>query len=78
MALDSCYEFELHSWFKDVAKRIRRSRSANAVNALITADKNLNESRNEEVIRDVFIRRGILPNQNRNNKRAGLPFDQLG
>jgi len=50
----------------------------NAVNALITADKNLNDGRNEEVIRDIFIRRGILPNQNRKNKRAGLPFDQLG
>jgi hypothetical protein len=34
----------------------------NAANALITADKNLNQGRNEEVIRDVFVRRGIFPN----------------
>jgi Zn-dependent metalloprotease len=50
----------------------------NAANALITVDKNLNGGRNKDVICDVFIRRGILPNQNRKNKRAGLPFDQLG
>ena len=64
-----------------IAHHFLLSRTAtfeNAANALITADKNLNEGRNEEVIRDVFIRRGILPNQNRKNKRAGLPFDQLG
>jgi hypothetical protein len=50
----------------------------NAANALITADKNLNQGRNEKVIRDVFVRRGIFPNQKRKNKRTGLPFDQLG
>ena len=50
----------------------------NAAKALITADKNLNQGRNEQVIRDVFIGRGILPNQNRKNKRVGLPFSQLG
>ncbi|MFZ0329019.1 MAG: hypothetical protein WBP64_11680 [Nitrososphaeraceae archaeon] len=57
------------------------SRSAtfqNAANALITADKNLNGGRNQNVMPNVFIHRGILPNQNRKNKRAGLPFDQLG
>jgi Zn-dependent metalloprotease len=48
----------------------------NAANALITADKNLNQGRNENVIRDIFVRRGILANSKRNNKRAGLPFDQ--
>jgi Zn-dependent metalloprotease len=48
----------------------------NAANALITADKNLNQGRNESVIRDIFVKRGILPNTKRNNKRAGLPFDQ--
>jgi len=44
-------------------------------NALITADKNLNKGENESTIRDVFVRRGILPNPKRNNKRAGTPFD---
>jgi len=48
----------------------------NAANALITADKNLNQGRNESIIRDIFVRRGILANSKRNNKRAGLPFDQ--
>jgi Zn-dependent metalloprotease len=48
----------------------------NAANALITADKNLNQGRNESVIRDIFVRRGILVNSKRKNKRAGLPFDQ--
>jgi Zn-dependent metalloprotease len=48
----------------------------NGANALITADKNLNRGRNESVIQDIFVRRGILANSKRNNKRAGLPFDQ--
>ena len=64
-----------------IAHHFLLSRTAtfeNAAKALITTDKNLNQGRNEEVIRDVFIGRGILPNQNRKNKRAGLPFDQLG
>jgi Zn-dependent metalloprotease len=64
-----------------IAHHFLLSRTAtfeNAANALITADKNLNEGRNEDVIRDVFERRGILPNQKRKNKRAGLPFDELG
>jgi Zn-dependent metalloprotease len=38
----------------------RRASFADAANALITADKNLNGGRNEAVIRDVFKRRGIL------------------
>ncbi len=29
------------------------------VEALILADRNLNQGRNEEILRDIFIRRGI-------------------
>jgi hypothetical protein len=43
-------------------------------NALITADKNLNKGKNESAIREAFIRRGILPNPKRKNRRAGTPF----
>lgn len=46
-------------------------------NALITADKNLNKGENEKAIRDVFVRRGILPNPKRRGKRAGQPFDEI-
>ena len=35
----------------------------NAANALITADKNLNQGRNESIIREIFVKRGILPIQ---------------
>ncbi|PYS45320.1 MAG: peptidase M36 [Acidobacteria bacterium] len=45
--------------------------------ALITADKNLNKGANEELIRDVFVRRGILPNPKRKNLRAGVAFDGI-
>lgn len=45
--------------------------------ALISVDKNLNKGVNESVIRDVFVRRGILPNPKRNNKRSGTPFDEI-
>ncbi|QHT65332.1 peptidase M36 [Rhodocytophaga rosea] len=48
-----------------------------AANALITADKRLNDGRNENTIRDIFIRRGILPNPRRKNKRAGVPFEDI-
>ncbi|HEU4713009.1 MAG TPA: M36 family metallopeptidase [Pyrinomonadaceae bacterium] len=48
-----------------------------AAKALITADKQLNQGRNEAAITDVFVRRGILPNPKRKNKRAGEPFQQL-
>jgi Zn-dependent metalloprotease len=48
-----------------------------AANALITADKQLNEGRNEAAIRDVFVRRGILPNPKRKMNRAGVPFDEI-
>jgi Zn-dependent metalloprotease len=46
-------------------------------NALIAVDKNLNKGVNESVIRDVFVRRGILPNPKRRGKRAGQPFDEI-
>jgi hypothetical protein len=54
----------------------RFAKFENAANALITSDKSLNQGRNESVIREIFVKRGILPNSKRNNKRAGLPFDQ--
>jgi hypothetical protein len=43
----------------DVIRFIERT----MMNALITADQNLNEGRNKDLIRDVFVCRGILPNQ---------------
>ncbi len=46
-------------------------------NALITADKNLNKGKNESAVREVFIRRGILPNPKRKNRRAGTPFEDV-
>ncbi|MEK6333716.1 MAG: M36 family metallopeptidase [Acidobacteriota bacterium] len=46
-------------------------------NALITADKNLNKGKNQTAIRAVFIRRGILPNPKRKNRRAGTPFEDI-
>ena len=46
-----------------------------AANALITTDQQLNNGRNVDVIRDVFVRRGILPNPKRKNRRAGFRFD---
>jgi Zn-dependent metalloprotease len=46
-----------------------------AANALVQVDKVLNEGRNEAVIRDIFVRRGIFRNPKRNNKRAGVPFE---
>jgi Zn-dependent metalloprotease len=52
----------------------RKASFEDAAKALITANKNLNHGANESVIRDVFVRRGILPNPKRNNKRAGVPF----
>ena len=45
--------------------------------ALITADKKLNKGVNENPIRDVFVRRGILPNPKRKNRRAGTPFEEI-
>lgn len=54
-----------HSGFEDAA------------NALITTDGQLNGGRNVATITDVFVRRGILPNPRRNNKRAGVPFEEI-
>lgn len=55
----------------------RKAKFEDAAKALITADKQLNQGRNETAIRDVFVRRGILPNPKRNNKRAGEPFEEI-
>jgi Zn-dependent metalloprotease len=62
-----------------VAHHFLLSRDAgfeDGANALLTADKNLNKGAHNSVIRDVFIRRGILPNPKRKNRRAGTPFDE--
>ena len=40
----------------------------------MTTDQRLNQGRNLEVIRNVFVRRGLLPNLKRKNKRAGVRF----
>jgi hypothetical protein len=48
-----------------------------AAKALLTVDQQLNQGRNVEVIRDVFVRRGILPNPKRKNKRAGVRFHDI-
>jgi Zn-dependent metalloprotease len=48
-----------------------------AANALITTDRQLNDGRNVAAITDVFVRRGILPNPQRGNKRAGVPFHEI-
>jgi Zn-dependent metalloprotease len=45
-------------------------------NALLTADTQLNKAQNQQTIRDVFVRRGILPNVRRKNRRSGQPFSQ--
>jgi hypothetical protein len=53
----------------------RDSGFEDGANALLISDKNLNKGENESVIRDIFVRRGILPNPKRRGKRAGTPFD---
>jgi Zn-dependent metalloprotease len=55
----------------------RNSGFEDGANGLITADKSLNKGANEKTIRDVFVRRGILPNPKRNGKRAGTPFEDI-
>jgi hypothetical protein len=55
----------------------RTAKFEDAANALITADKNLNHGANEHAIRDVFIRRGILPNPHKKNQRVGARFNDL-
>src|SRR3954469_22195070 len=54
-----------------------RSGFEDAAKALITTDGQLNGGRNEKAIRDVFVARGILPNAQRDNKRAGVAFDAI-
>jgi hypothetical protein len=53
------------------------SKFEDAANALITTDQQLNDGRNVDVIRDVFVRRGILPNPKRKNRRAGFRFHDI-
>jgi hypothetical protein len=48
-----------------------------AAKALITADAQLNHGRNTSDIRKVFVARGILPNPDRNNQRAGITFSAI-
>ena len=43
-------------------------------NALLTADTQLNRGQYQDTIRGVFVHRGILPNQKRKGRRAGVPF----
>jgi Zn-dependent metalloprotease len=45
-----------------------------AAEALLTADRNLNGGQNGDTLRGIFVRRGILPNAKRGNRRAGVPF----
>ena len=54
-----------------------RASFEDAAKALLTADEQLNEGRNAEAIRKVFVQRGILPNTERNNKRAGVRFHEI-
>ncbi|MFN7925845.1 MAG: M36 family metallopeptidase [Bryobacteraceae bacterium] len=61
-----------------IAHHFQISRDAgfeDAANALVTVDGVLNEGRNQAVIRDVFVRRGILQNAKRGNRRAGQRFE---
>ena len=61
-----------------IAHHVLLSRFAqfkDAVRALIAADKQMNHGANETVIRNIFVRRGILPNTNRKGKFAGQPFE---
>jgi hypothetical protein len=48
-----------------------------AGNALITVDRQLNDGRNVDRIRDVFVRRGIFPNPERGDNRAGVRFQDI-
>jgi len=60
-----------------IAHHFLLNRTANfedAANALMTADRTLNQGRNIDIIKDIFTRRGILP---KNNKRAGAKFEDL-
>jgi Zn-dependent metalloprotease len=48
-----------------------------AARQMIMTDQQLNGGHNAEAIREVFIKRGILPNPNRNNKSAGFKFSDI-
>ncbi|HJT85282.1 MAG TPA: M36 family metallopeptidase [Nitrososphaeraceae archaeon] len=55
----------------------RSSSFTQAANAIILADENLNQGSNKEIIMNIFIRRGILSNPRRKNKKAGVPFNEI-
>jgi Zn-dependent metalloprotease len=55
----------------------RTSTFEDAANALMTTDKQLNGGKNVEIIRGIFVRRGILPNPAREGRRAGVPFSGI-
>jgi Zn-dependent metalloprotease len=55
----------------------RKATFETAAKALITADKQLSQGKNETVIRGVFVACGILPNPKKKNKRAGVPFSEI-
>jgi hypothetical protein len=48
----------------------RTSSFEESANALIIADKRLNQDQNEKVIYEVFIERGIFPNPTNNNRSS--------
>jgi Fungalysin metallopeptidase (M36) len=48
-----------------------------AAKQLIMTDKQLNGGHNGDAIRHNFVQRGILPNPNRKNKRAGLKYNDI-
>jgi Zn-dependent metalloprotease len=52
----------------------KTSNFEDAAKAMIGTDTQINQGRNKKAIEDIFIRRGILPNPQRNNMRAGEPF----
>ena len=55
----------------------RSSSFKQAANAILLADENLNQGNNKEIIMNIFIRRGILSNPRRRNKKAGVPFSEI-
>ena len=54
----------------------RRARFEDAANALLTVDRQLYQSVHAATIRQIFVARGILPNSQRKQRRAGQRFDQ--
>ena len=51
-----------------------RATFEDGANALLTVDTQLNHGQNQDTIRSVFVRRGILPNKKRQGRRSGAPF----